>query len=263
MLSNKAGARDRNPTAGQSDAPRIAITEETFPLRMERSVYAPPASSRVIGLIGTSTIFGVITAGFFMAIDHVASVEQPPALTVVNLLLRTSPEETPPEEKEAPKALEREKKPPEPRPTPPIERTVVPIAPESPPIPVSTTKQVEPGPVELETAAPRTQPAPPAPKVSGNAPDTWEGRVLARLNEHRRYPRSARAGWQQGVPYIRFVMDRDGKVVSSRLERSSGFPDLDREAVSLPKRAQPLPKPPDDKPGDTMELVVPVQFFLH
>lgn len=62
------------------------------------------------------------------------------------------------------------------------------------------------------------------------------------------------------MPYIRFVMDRAGKVLSSRLERSSGFPDLDREAVALPKRAQPLPKPPNDKPGDTIELVVPVEF---
>jgi protein TonB len=73
----------------------------------------------------------------------------------------------------------------------------------------------------------------------------------------------AMARRQQGVPYIRFVMDRDGKVLSSRLERSSGFPDLDREAVSLPKRASPLPKPPDNKRGDTLELVVPVEFFLR
>ena len=48
-----------------------------------------------------------------------------------------------------------------------------------------------------------------------------------------------------------------------QLERPSGFPDLDREAVALPKRAQPLPKPPDDRPGATLELVVPVEFFLR
>ena len=67
---------------------------------------------------------------------------------------------------------------------------------------------------------------------------------------------------KQGVPWIRFIMGRDGKVLSVRLERSSGSSDLDREALLLPKRAAPLPKPLAEKPGDTLELVVPVEFFL-
>jgi TonB family protein len=54
----------------------------------------------------------------------------------------------------------------------------------------------------------------------------------------------------------------DGKVLSVSLERSSGFPDLDREALTLPKRAQPLLNPQDDKPGDTIERVAPAEFFL-
>ncbi|WP_245896845.1 energy transducer TonB [Sphingomonas fennica] len=52
-------------------------------------------------------------------------------------------------------------------------------------------------------------------------------------------------------------MDREGKVLSSRLKRSCGFPELDREAVALPKHASPLPKPPDDKPGDTLDWWCP------
>ncbi|MCJ2188277.1 energy transducer TonB family protein [Novosphingobium beihaiensis] len=120
-----------------------------------------------------------------------------------------------------------------------------------------------PVPSKPEQAAPKTAPAPPAPQMASNGPDSWEGRVLAALNKQRRYPRTAQFRRQQGVPYIRFVMNREGKVLSSRLERSSGFPDLDREALALPKRAQPLPKPPKDRPGETLELVVPVEFLLH
>ncbi len=86
--------------------------------------------------------------------------------------------------------------------------------------------------------------------------------MLAQLNKFRRYPRIAMVQRQQGVPWIRFVMDREGKVLSVRLERSSGSSDLDREVIALPKRAQPLPKPPQDKPGDTLELIVPVEFYL-
>lgn len=93
---------------------------------------------------------------------------------------------------------------------------------------------------------------------------TWQGLVLARLNKHHRYPRSAMAQQRQGMPYIRFVIDREGRVLSATLERSSGFADLDREAVALPRRAQPIPKPPVDmRPGQaTIELAVPVEFFL-
>ncbi len=65
------------------------------------------------------------------------------------------------------------------------------------------------------------------------------------------------------MPWVRFVMDRQGRVLSARLERSPGFADLDREAEQLPRRARPLPKPPEDRPGETLELVFPVQFFLQ
>jgi protein TonB len=228
---------------------------------IQRSVYAPPASSRFIGLAGTSVIFAAVVAGFFLTITRFTPVEVTPALTVVNPLPPASPPVTPPKENEAAKPVEKKEKPPAPSEVPPIEGIIVPLAPALVSMPVATPKPTDPGPVEPETAAPRTQPTPAAPKVSGKAAETWEGKVLARLNEHRRYPRSAMARRQQGVPYIRFVMDREGRVLSSRLERSSGFPDLDREAVALPKRASPLPKPPEDKAGDTLELVVPVEFF--
>ncbi len=124
-------------------------------------------------------------------------------------------------------------------------------------------KAADPPPVQPEIAAPKTIPAPPAPQVSSNAANSWEGRVLARLNKYRRYPLAAHARRQQGVPYIRFTMNRDGRVLSTSLERSCVFPELDREALALAKRAQPLPSPPKDEPGDTLELVVPVEFFIR
>lgn len=79
----------------------------------------------------------------------------------------------------------------------------------------------------------------------------------------KRYPVAAERRGQQGVPYVRFVMDRSGRVLSSRLERSSGVSALDREAVDLPRRAQPLPAAPADVAGDTIEMVVPIEFFLR
>ncbi|MCG2840686.1 TonB family protein [Sandaracinobacter sp. RS1-74] len=119
----------------------------------------------------------------------------------------------------------------------------------------------DPGPPVDQTTAPETRPLPPGSKASDTKP-TWEGQVLAALNAAKRYPLEARRNRQQGIPWIRFLIDREGRVRSVRLERPSGFDALDREALALPMRAQPLPKPPESVPGDRIELTVPVEFFL-
>lgn len=91
----------------------------------------------------------------------------------------------------------------------------------------SAPPAAEPGPPVKEATASESSPAPPAPQLASAKP-TWEGQVLGALNKAKRYPREARSTRQQGVPYIRFVMDRDGKILSVRLERSSGVRSLAR-----------------------------------
>jgi len=251
--------------AEQADgAPLPRKEPAALPYTPERHGYRADGSNRLAGLAATAGIYALALAGFFFTISYVAPVQAPPpALSLFDMNPPASPPETPPEEKEAPKPVKEKKERPEPPRITPVEPSRVPLSPVTVPLPVSVPRPADPGPVEPETAAPKTAPAPPAPQVSSNAPDTWEGRVLAELNKKRRYPPIAIARRQQGVPYIRFVMDRDGNILSARIERSSGFPELDREAVALPRRASPLPKPPADKTGDTLELVVPVEFFLR
>ncbi|MHA3790641.1 TonB family protein [Sphingomonas sp. YL-JM2C] len=264
------GAPDRTLYAGADDE---AVLEDEEPWKMhsgslvvrpamERSVYAPSPGNRIAGLVGTAAIFAAVMAACLFTASPVVPIAKPAALTVFDVASPASPSETPLEKKEAPKPVEKREKPPEPQRVRSIEPPKVQISPAAMPAPAAVPKPADPGSREPETAAPKTAPPPPAPQTESKGLDTWEGRVLAQLNRHRRYPRAAMARREQGVPYIRFVMDREGKVLSSRLERSSGFPDLDHEAVTLAKRSAPLPKPPDDKPGDTLELVVPVEFVL-
>lgn len=146
-------------------------------------------------------------------------------------------------------------------PQPKIERRIKETPTPDPEVAIPVPSPEPPRPL-VETTAPPVTPLPPAPRLSSGQP-SWEGQVLDRLNRFKRFPSAAQRFRQQGVPYIRFVMDREGKVLSSRLERSSGFRSLDQEAVALPTRAQPLPKPPVDVPGRTLELVVPVEFFIR
>lgn len=162
------------------------------------------------------------------------------------------PSEQPPGPKQVKAVTPRLKLQDDPIRTPPVPNPAVAM----PVAPPQVDKQPAP-----ETAAPPARPLPPAPAPSNAAP-TWQGLLLGQLDKFKRYPALAQYRREQGVPYIRFVMDRNGKVLSSRLERSSGYPDLDTEAVSLPRRAQPLPKPPPEVLGDTIELVVPVEFFI-
>lgn len=219
--------------------------------------------TRLFGMGVTSVIALLILGGALFTWTSYQATPALSALSVFDVRPPASPPETPQEEKEAPKPVRKKEKPPEPQPARPIEPPMVQISQISVPVAVAVQKPADPGPMEPETAAPRTLPAPPAPQMSGNAHDSWEGRVLARLAKNRRYPPWAMSRREHGVPYVRIVMDREGKVLSSRLERSCGFPELDREAVALPKRASPLPKPPDDKPGETLELVVPIEFILR
>lgn len=112
-----------------------------------------------------------------------------------------------------------------------------------------------------ETTAPSSRPAPPAASAAASL-QTWQGRLLAHLERRKRYPAEARTRRLQGVAYIRFSMDRDGRVLSAVVERSSGHAVLDREALALLQRAQPLPQPPPETPEDRISLSVPVEFYV-
>ncbi|AZO37458.1 TonB family protein [Mesorhizobium sp. M2A.F.Ca.ET.037.01.1.1] len=83
------------------------------------------------------------------------------------------------------------------------------------------------------------------------------------MEEFKRYPALAQYRRQQGVSYVRFTMDRSGRCSWRGSSRPPGHDLLDEETLALIQRAQPLPKPPAEVPGDRLELVVPIEFFLH
>lgn len=158
-----------------------------------------------------------------------------------------------------------------PKPTPVVKKAEVAL-----PKPMERKKVEEAPPAEKvveQTTAPAAAEAPPAPATAAPAPGasytppsnavpTWQGALRAHLERHKRYPSTAQLRRQQGVSTVRFTMTRDGKVTMARLERAAGYTLLDEEALALLERAQPLPAMPPEIPGDEIELVVPIQFFL-
>jgi len=95
------------------------------------------------------------------------------------------------------------------------------------------------------------------------APATWQSVLLGHLEHHKRYPREARRKRQEAVVYVRITINRDGSVVDYRLTKPSPYSTLNQETLALIARAQPLPPPPPEVSGDTVEFVVPVEFFLR
>lgn len=204
----------------------------------------------------------LILAGGFWA-SRAEVVQIPDQAFEVELVRLQAPPRPPSEQPPGPQQTEAAAAPASP--APPIQprlQAVVPsdieplhLTPE--PLPRLAVSAAPPAP---QTTAPPSRPSPPA-AVAASA-RTWEGALLAHLERRKRYPVEARAQRREGVAHVRFTMDREGRVLSARLERSSGHVVLDHEAVALLHRAQPLPKPPPDVAGDPISLTVPVEFFI-
>lgn len=131
------------------------------------------------------------------------------------------------------------------------------------PLPVSTDVPLpsNPEPALLPAPAQDNSP-PPLASTADKGEVTFEGMLLARLEQFRRYPADALRRRQEGVAYLRFRMNREGQVMDAAIFRRSGCASLDREALATLHRAQPLPRIPDNRP-DTIEVRVPIEFLLY
>jgi protein TonB len=249
--SADASALPSAPPAGESNGqPSTRYADQPMSLQ-----------TRLGGIGGIVLVMLLVVGGALFTWTSYRAVQAAPVLSVFDVAPPAAPPEPQSEVPPGPEQVQKEKQQPEPD-QPKIELPEIQI-PSDHLLPLPPAKPViDPGPPVEQTTAPEARPLPPAPPQS-NAKPTWEGLVLGALNKVKRYPREAMFRRQQGVPYIRFVMNRAGKVLSVSLAQSSGFSALDNEALSLPKRAQPLPKPPEEVKGDPIELVVPVEFFMR
>lgn len=97
----------------------------------------------------------------------------------------------------------------------------------------------------------------------GQAVDRYHAQLAAWLERHKRYPLRARQMRQEGVVRLRFVIDREGEVISHRVDKSSGHAILDDAASDLLRRASPMPAIPPDMGRSRLEIVVPIAYRLR
>jgi protein TonB len=125
----------------------------------------------------------------------------------------------------------------------PIEKLDKPREEAAPPVPVTT--------------------APPPPRPSAAQVTSWHREIAMRIERHKGYPAAAQARRETGIVQLAFAIDRQGRVVTSRIARSSGSTALDQETIDTLRRAQPFPPPPPNMPGETFEFTVPIRFKVR
>src|SRR5262249_25623274 len=114
---------------------------------------------------------------------------------------------------------------------------------------------------DARRAGPRAATAPP--ERNASVPGTampWYASVHMRIEREKRYPPHVLPRGQSATVRLTFAIDRAGRLVESRIARSSGYPELDQAAVEALQRAQPFPPPPADLPGETFEFAQPMTF---
>lgn len=232
-------------------------------------------------LMASAAVHAIVIAAMMIGwASKPPSEAQPPAAMVVDLAVMPSSPQVPrnelppgPQQQEAatkPRPVEKLKFDPPPQVDPALKPDFAVPPKETPnPVPTQSVAKVE----ARETTAPKSSDAPvkansAAPVEGSNvappsdAEQAWEGRILARLEHNKRYPSEAQRAGQQDTVFVRLAIDRKGRLVDASLRRSAGYSPLDDETLALARRASPYPAPPATMTGDTVALVVPVEFYI-
>jgi protein TonB len=130
-----------------------------------------------------------------------------------------------------------------------------------PPEPVKEPVRQQTQPVKQPTASPKVEkraPKPVTPKFGTTAARNAMADYASTISAHlQRFKRPANG---TGTAVVSFTVNRGGRVLSSRISRSSGSPAVDAEAMAMVARAQPMPPFPASLPQAQENFVLPIRF---
>lgn len=237
-------------------APPIAAPMSAF-------AYRPPQHKRRFspaGVIGVVGIHVFLVAGYVFAGPSFYSAP-PPVLTVA---MTVEPEKDIPEPP-----------PPEFEP-PPMPFVPVPVMPEivltTPPPPSETAITIPPPPPDYVDSPPQIARAA-GPSIRPDMRLAFGRKVQDHLERSKRNFTVRRGGGGRGmrggrgrgdmaVVVLSFAVDRQGHALNCKVVESSGSDDLDKEAVEIVMRAQPLPQLPIEF-GDQLEFSLPLEISMR
>jgi protein TonB len=129
-------------------------------------------------------------------------------------------------------------------------------APEIPGDPVTTA----PPPPDVKLSAIPKAPAPAISLSDAKAVATWRNELVAKIDGKKHWPEADRAHRLHGEVTVAFTVDRSGQIVNVRVLHSSGSAVLDDAAISVLKRAAPLPIPPLQASDAALHLTLPIRY---
>jgi periplasmic protein TonB len=87
---------------------------------------------------------------------------------------------------------------------------------------------------------------------------TWQKRLIAHLERHKRYPSDRLQKSAEIV--VSFSLDRTGHVLSTTIVKGSGDAAFDEAALAMLRRSDPVPQPPPAVADEGLNFTVPVIF---
>jgi periplasmic protein TonB len=137
-------------------------------------------------------------------------------------------------------------------PTPPKETAPDAVLPqEKPPEQVQQPSPATRTTMEEQASAPRIDPS-------------WAALVSKQIQRFKSYPVAAKERNEQGMVVVAINVGRDGHVLTHRIARSSGHPDLDAAAIASIEQAQPLPAfPASMTQSEFDDLEIPLHYILR
>jgi periplasmic protein TonB len=86
----------------------------------------------------------------------------------------------------------------------------------------------------------------------------WQKELIAHFNQHKRYPPNGSLDTVEIL--VNFMLDKDGRVLSSAIVRGSGDASFDEAALAMIRRSDPVPKPPPLVVQQGLNFTLPVIF---
>lgn len=96
----------------------------------------------------------------------------------------------------------------------------------------------------------------------GGPGDDYLERVRRHIKRFLTYPEVAQKQKREGDATMAIVLRRDGTVLSAKVERSTGYPELDDAMLKAVHDASPVPPFPQRYTREQGEVVLPFDFHL-
>ena len=92
----------------------------------------------------------------------------------------------------------------------------------------------------------------------------YEQEISLWMAQHKRYPEAARKRGLEGNAVVRIRIDRDGNIIYSTIDVSSGNSTIDQAVMTMVRDSNPVPHVPENYPqGNQLEFLIPVSFRLE